>query len=69
MCNCKSRHICSRHNIFRQLLLNEIIAIDYVKSNDSIADLLTKELNKKLVDRSSRGLGLKPLEIGMNESQ
>lgn len=34
---------------------------DYVKSKDNIADPLTKGLNRELVDKSSRGMGLKPM--------
>ena len=33
-----------------------------VKSNNNIADPLTKGLNKKLVKKSSRGKGLKHIE-------
>ena len=61
MYNGKSRHIRRRHNTIRQLLSTEIITIDYVKSNDNIADPLTKGLNKELVDNSSRGMGVKPV--------
>ena len=38
MYNGKSRHIRRRHNTVRQLLSNEVISIDYVKSKDNIAD-------------------------------
>ena len=56
MYNGKSRHIHRRHNTIRQLLSNGVIYLDYVTSKDNIADLLTKELNKKLVEKSSRGM-------------
>ena len=59
--NGKSRHIRRRHNTVKQLLSNGIISIDYVKSKDNIADLLTKGLTREQVYRSSRGMGLKPL--------
>ena len=59
MYNGKSRHICHRYNTIRQLLSIGIIFIDYVKSKDNIADLLTKGLNRELVKKSSRGMGLK----------
>ena len=61
MYNGKSRHIRRRHNTIRQLLSTGIITIDYVKSKDNIADPLTKGLNGELVDRSTRGMGLKPI--------
>ena len=62
MYNGKSRHIRRRHNTIRQLLSTGIITIDYVKSKDNIADPLTKGLNRELVDKSSRGMGLKPMK-------
>ena len=58
--NGKSRHIRRRHNTVRQLLSNGIISIDYVKSKDNIADPLTKGLTREQVEKSSRGMGLKP---------
>ena len=59
--NGKSWHIRRRHNTVKQLLSNGIISIDYVKSEDNIADPLTKGLTREQVYRSSRGMGLKPL--------
>ena len=35
--------------LIRQLLSIRVISVDYVKSNDNIADLLTKWLNIELV--------------------
>ena len=61
MYNGKSRHIRRRHNTIRQLLSIGNISIDYVKSKDNIADPLTKWLNKELVEKSSKGMGLKPI--------
>ena len=58
----KFRHISRRYNIIRQLIFTGVISIDYVRSKDNIADPLTKGLNKELVEKSSRGMGLKPLE-------
>ncbi|WJZ99452.1 hypothetical protein VitviT2T_017897 [Vitis vinifera] len=62
MYNGKSRHIRRRHNTIRQLLSTGVISVDYVKSKDNIADPLTKGLNKELVEKSSRGMGLKPIK-------
>ena len=42
--NGKSRHIRHRHNTIRQLLSSDIVAIDYVRSKNNIADPLTKGL-------------------------
>ena len=60
MYNGKSRHIRRRHNTVRQLISTGIITIDYVKSKENIADPLTKGLNRDLVEKSSKGMGLKP---------
>ena len=57
--NGKSGHICRRHNTIRQLLSTEVTSLDYVKSKDNIADPLTKGLNRELVKKSSRAMGLK----------
>ena len=62
MYNGKSRHIRRRHNTVRQLLSTGVITIDYVRSKDNIADPLTKGLSREVVYKSSRGMGLKPIE-------
>ena len=62
MYNGKSRHIRRRHNTIKQQLSTWVIYIDYVKSKDNIADPLTKGLNRELVGKSSKGMGLKPLK-------
>ena len=62
MYNGKSRHIRRRHNTIKQQLLTRVISIDYVKSKDNIADPLTKGLNRELVEKSSKGIGLKPVK-------
>ena len=63
MYNGKSRHIRRRHNTIRQLISTRVISVDYVKSKDNIADPLTKGLNRELVEKSSRGMGLKPIKM------
>ena len=62
MYNGKSIHIRHRHNTIRQLLSTGVIFVDYVKSKENIADPLTKGLNRELVEKSSKGMGLKPLK-------
>ncbi|KAI3728850.1 hypothetical protein L6452_17494 [Arctium lappa] len=61
MYNGKSRHIRRRRNTIRQLLSTGVISIDYVKSKDNIVNPLMKGLSRDLVYKSSRGMGLKPL--------
>ncbi|GKE15192.1 hypothetical protein Tco_1422769 [Tanacetum coccineum] len=62
MYNGKSRHICRRHNLIRQLLSTRVISVDYVKSKDNIVDPLTKGFSREFVSKSSKGMGLKPLK-------
>ena len=62
MYNEKSRHIHCRHNTIRQLLSTGVISVDFVKSKDNIADPLTKGLNRELVEKSSKGMRLKPVK-------
>ena len=62
MYNGKSRHTRRRHNTIRQLLSTGVIFIDYVKSKDNIVDSLTKDLNRELVEKSSKGMILKPIK-------
>ena len=61
MYNGKSRHIRRRHNSIRQLISTGVISIDYVKSKNNVADPLTKGLNREQVEKSLRGMGLKPV--------
>lgn len=52
MYNGKSRHIHQKHNSIRQLISTRTISIDHVRSEDNIADSLTKWLNRKLIEKS-----------------
>ncbi|PHT28554.1 hypothetical protein CQW23_31825 [Capsicum baccatum] len=60
MYNGKSHHIRRRHNTVRELLSSGIITIDFVKSKDNMSDPLTKGLSKEGVERTSKGMGLRP---------
>ena len=62
MYNGKSRQIRRKHNTIKQQLSTGVISINYVKSKDNIADPLTKGLNRELVEKSSKGMGLKPVK-------
>ena len=62
MYNGKFRHIRRRHNTIKQQLSTRVISIDYVKSKDNIADPLTKGLNRELVEKSSKRMGLNPVK-------
>ena len=60
--NGKNRHIRLRHEVAKQLLKNEIISIDYVKSKVNLANHLTKPLGRKLIFERSSGMGVKPIK-------
>ena len=47
--NEKNRHIRLRHEVVKQLLKDEIISTDYVKSEVNLVDPLTKPLGRKLI--------------------
>ncbi|XP_071714581.1 secreted RxLR effector protein 161-like [Rutidosis leptorrhynchoides] len=57
MYNGKYRHIGVRHKMIRELITNGIISFDYVRSQQNLADHLTKGLAKDLVHKSSIGVG------------
>ena len=59
--NGKNKLIRLRHEIVKQLLKDEIIFIDYVKSEVNLVDPLTKPLGRKLILETSSGMGLKPI--------
>ncbi|PHT67879.1 hypothetical protein T459_27366 [Capsicum annuum] len=60
MYNGKSRHIRRRHNTIRELLSSGIITIDYVKSKDNVSDPLAKGLSREGVEKTSKGMDLRP---------
>ena len=60
MYNGKSRHIRQRYNTVRELLSSGIITVNYVKSKDNVSNPLTKGLSREGVERTSKGMGLRP---------
>ena len=60
MYNGKSRQIGLRHDYIRQLIESGTISIVYVRSNNNLADPLTKVVSWDLVGVTSIGMGLKP---------
>nr|GEW78770.1 zinc finger, CCHC-type [Tanacetum cinerariifolium] len=45
----KSRHLGFRHNMIRELIMNGVVSIEFVRSQQNLADHLTKGLAKDLV--------------------
>ncbi|KAK4383708.1 Retrovirus-related Pol polyprotein from transposon TNT 1-94 [Sesamum angolense] len=61
--NGKRRHIRLRHSAIKELLKNGIISLDYVRSERNLADPLTKGLTRRIIQETSRAMGLKALGI------
>nr|GEU41785.1 zinc finger, CCHC-type [Tanacetum cinerariifolium] len=59
MYNGKSRHLGVRHSMIRELITNEVVSIEFVRSQQILADHLTKGLARDLVIKSAEGMGLK----------
>lgn len=55
--NGKNRHIRLRHNVVRQLIRDDVIALNFVRSEMNLTYPLTKPLTKNLVFESLRGMG------------
>ncbi|GJZ96151.1 zinc finger, CCHC-type containing protein, partial [Tanacetum coccineum] len=49
MYNRKSRHLGVRHNMIRELIMNGVISIEFVRSQQNLADHLTNGLARDLV--------------------
>ncbi|GKF35999.1 hypothetical protein Tco_0112757 [Tanacetum coccineum] len=56
MYNGKSRHLGVRHSMIHELITNEVISIEFVKSQQNLADHLMKGLARDLVIKYSNGL-------------
>ena len=59
--NGKSRHLGVRHSMIRELIMNGVILVEFVKSQQNLADHLTKGLTRDLVHKSVIGMGLKSI--------
>nr|GEX49380.1 zinc finger, CCHC-type [Tanacetum cinerariifolium] len=57
MYNGKSRHLGVRHNMIHELIANAVVSIEFVRSQQNLADHLTKGLARDLVLKSAEGMG------------
>ncbi|GKC96780.1 zinc finger, CCHC-type containing protein [Tanacetum coccineum] len=62
MYNGKSRHLGVRHSMIRELITNGVVSIEFVRSQQNLADHLTKGLARDLVIKSAEGMGLNGLK-------
>ncbi|GKA17587.1 zinc finger, CCHC-type containing protein, partial [Tanacetum coccineum] len=56
MYNGKSRHLGVRHNMIYELITNGVISIEFVRSQQNLADHLTKGLARDLLIKSAEGI-------------
>ncbi|GKC29737.1 hypothetical protein Tco_1037031 [Tanacetum coccineum] len=63
MCNGKSRHLSVRHSMIRELIMNGVVSIEFMRSQQNLADHLTKGLARDLVLKSAEGMGLKSNQV------
>ncbi|GKA26980.1 zinc finger, CCHC-type containing protein [Tanacetum coccineum] len=63
MYNRKSRHLGVRHSMIRELITNGVISIKFVRSQQNLANHLTKRLARDLVIKSAEGMGLKSNQV------
>ncbi|GJV18870.1 zinc finger, CCHC-type containing protein [Tanacetum coccineum] len=59
--NGKYRHLGVRHSMIRELIMNGVISIEFVRSQKNLADHLMKGLARDLVNKSVIGMGLKSI--------
>ncbi|GJU31911.1 hypothetical protein Tco_1175500 [Tanacetum coccineum] len=55
--NGKSRHLGVRHSMIRELIRNGVISIEFVRSQQNLADHLMKGLARDLVNKSVLEIG------------
>nr|GEY37617.1 zinc finger, CCHC-type [Tanacetum cinerariifolium] len=56
MYNQKSRHLGVRHSMIRELITNGMVSIEFVRSQQNLADHLTNGLDRDLVIKSAEGM-------------
>ncbi|GJR77094.1 zinc finger, CCHC-type containing protein [Tanacetum coccineum] len=59
MYNGKSRHLGVRHSMIREPITNGVVSIEFVRSQQNLANHLTKALARDLVIKSAERTGLK----------
>ncbi|GKD26962.1 hypothetical protein Tco_1233176, partial [Tanacetum coccineum] len=63
MYNGKSRHLGVRRSMIRELISNEVVSIEFVRSQQNLVDHLMKELAGDLVLKCVEGMGLKSNQV------
>ncbi|GKB97678.1 hypothetical protein Tco_0983815, partial [Tanacetum coccineum] len=63
MYNGKSRHLGVKHSMIHELIMNGVVSIEFVRSQQNLADYLTKGLARDLGLKSAEGMGLKSNQV------
>ncbi|GKC39150.1 zinc finger, CCHC-type containing protein [Tanacetum coccineum] len=63
MYNGKSRHLDVRHNMIHKLIMNGVVSIEFVRSQQNLVDHLMKGLARDLVLKSAEGMCLKSNQV------
>nr|GEV71116.1 zinc finger, CCHC-type [Tanacetum cinerariifolium] len=63
MHNENSRHLGVRYSMIRELITNGLISIEFVRSQQNLADQLMKELARDLIIKSAKGMRLKSNKV------
>nr|GEY55643.1 zinc finger, CCHC-type [Tanacetum cinerariifolium] len=63
MYNGKSRHLGVRHSMIHELIMNGVVSIEFVRSQQNLANHLTNRLARDLVIKSVEGMGLKSNQV------
>nr|GEY03503.1 hypothetical protein [Tanacetum cinerariifolium] len=66
--NEKSRHLVVRLSTVRELIINGVIYVDFVRSQQNMTDHLTKGIARDLMHKSAIGMGLKSIKIYNDET-
>ena len=61
--NGKSKYISLRHEYVKQLIIDDVINVIYVRTNKNLVDPLTKGLLRDLVKDTCSGKWLKPFFV------
>ncbi|GJY11061.1 zinc finger, CCHC-type containing protein [Tanacetum coccineum] len=63
MYNGKSRYLGVRHNMIRELIMNGVVSIEFVRSQQNLVDHLKKGFSRDLFLKSAEGMSLKSYQV------
>ncbi|GJZ43721.1 zinc finger, CCHC-type containing protein [Tanacetum coccineum] len=63
MYNGKSRHLGVRHSMIHELIMNGVVSIEFVRSQQNLVDHLTKGLTRDLVFKSAERMDLQSNQV------